>query len=190
MEVLAIPWEALDIQTKRIFSCWEGTWWHLSFATDISHSRILTIIQKKTCRETGKYVYKERQRGAQNSLCIILRRVRDSRETYFNWTSSCSINFTVYLPSRENNAFHSMLSWFCKFPSAVTPWLVHVGTFSPGLYWCFLCRCLGLIVAVGMGGISPGNYKWSTVKLLVMCEATPFCWILYLILFCFILCVF
>jgi len=24
MEVLAVPWEALDIQTKRIFSCWEG----------------------------------------------------------------------------------------------------------------------------------------------------------------------
>ena len=77
MEVLAVPWEALDIQTKRIFSCWEGAWWHLSFVTDISHSRNLTIIQEKTC---GKYVYKERRREAQNFLHIILRCVSELQE--------------------------------------------------------------------------------------------------------------
>lgn len=53
-EVLAIPWEELDFRTKRIFSQWEGAWWHLSFVTDNSHSRTLNIIQNKICEKLGR----------------------------------------------------------------------------------------------------------------------------------------
>lgn len=114
--------------------------------------------------------------------------IRASREAYFVWTSSWSLNLTVYPQSREDNACHSMLPRLCDFPSAVTPWLMQMSIFHPGWYWCLLYRCLGLIAAAGMGGISTGNYRLNAVKFLVMCKATKFHRVLFLIFFFHSLC--
>lgn len=92
--------------------------------------------------------------------------VRASGESYFVWTGSWSLNLSVHPQSTEDNPCHSMLSWLCYFPSAVTPWLMQMGIFHPGWYWCLLCRCLGLIALAGMGGISSGNYRLNAVKFL------------------------